>query len=197
MLTQPIPSLSHIAELKTARLHLRPWQASDHAPFAALNADPEVMRYFPATLDSAASAAFIHNTHQHFARYGWGLWAVEILHGPDAGDFIGFVGLSVPKRQFAFSPCVEIGWRLAQRYWRRGYASEAARTVLEFGFKELDLAEIVSFTSVLNVPSRAVMEKIGLHNQQQDFDHPALPDGHALQRHCLYALQKSAWLTLA
>lgn len=197
MLTNPIPKISAIRELQTPRLKLRQWRASDAEDFAKMNADPEVMRYFAAPLERAASDMMIAAISTQFAQYGWGLWALEVQSEADQQEtdrFIGFVGLSIPKRQFSFSPCVEIGWRLAKKYWRQGYASEAAQEALRFGFVELGLAEIVSFTSLHNLPSRAVMEKIGLHNQQQDFDHPALPPGHVLERHCLYAQERETWL---
>ncbi len=193
MLTSSPPILTPPRELHTARLHLRQWQNRDLAPFVAMNLDSEVMRYFAAPITPEASEAMLHAGQAHIAQHGWGLWAVEVTSGEDTGQFIGFVGLAIPKRVFEFLPCVEIGWRLARAFWRKGYASEAAQEVLRFGFAELNLDEIVSFTSLHNLPSRAVMEKIGLHNQQRDFNHPALPDGHDLQRHCLYALQKAQW----
>ncbi len=194
MIKHPPATLSSLHELHTPRLHLRQWRTSDIAPFVALNLDSEVMRYFPGTIEAAASETMVSNAQAHIAQFGWGLWAVEVTTGVDAGQFIGFVGLAIPKRNFAFSPCVEIGWRLARPFWRKAYASEAAQEVLRFGFTTLQLSEIVSYTSLLNFPSRAVMEKIGLYNLGLDFDHPALPDGHTLQRHCVYGLQQEEWL---
>ena len=177
-------------ELETARLVLRRWRDADRAPFAAMNADPEVMRHFPETWDAARSNAAIDGWLAQFEAQGWSNWAVERR---DDGTFIGFVGLSVPRRTFPFSPCVEIGWRLARAHWHRGYATEAARAALRAGFERIGLARIVSFTSILNLPSRAVMERIGLRDTGEDFDHPALPEGHPLRRHCLYRLDRAEW----
>lgn len=179
-----------IIEFETERLLLRTWCESDREPFAALNADPAVMEFFPATLDRAASDRAIDNWMAKFAERGWSNWAVEIR---ETGKFIGFVGLSVPHRPLPFSPCVEVGWRLARRYWGFGYASEAARGCLRVGFERLRLPEIVSFTALLNLRSRAVMERIGMYNAHADFEHPALPEGHPLRPHCLYRLTDDAW----
>ena len=172
----------------TERLLLRRWRPSDLAPFAALNADPRVMRYFPATLSRAESDVFAERVEEHFAEHGFGLWAVEV---PDLGPFIGFVGLSVPRFEASFTPCVEVGWRLAAEYWGAGYAPEAARAALAFGFDTLGLREVLSFTTVPNQPSRRVMEKLGMkHDPSNDFDHPALAEGHALRRHVLYRIAR-------
>lgn len=183
-------TLSEPLTLATPRLLLRAWRDEDRAPFAALNADPEVMRYFPALQGREASDASIDAWQAQFLQQGWSNWAVE-LRGE--GRFIGFVGLSVPRRPLPFSPCVEIGWRLAAAHWGRGYATEAAQACLAAGFGVLDLDEIVSFTALQNRPSRAVMERLGMQDSGEDFDHPALPPGHALARHCLYRLRRAAW----
>lgn len=188
--------------LRTARLALRRWHDRHRAPFAALNADPEVMRWFPSTQGRAQSDASIDAWQAQFDERGWSNWAVELRPADDAaddtpGEFIGFVGLTVPRRPLPFSPCVEVGWRLARAHWGRGYATEAARECLRFGFGTLGLDEIVSFTTLGNAPSRAVMARIGLHDTGRDFDHPALPDGHPLQRHCLYAARRQNWLATA
>lgn len=163
-------------------------------PFAALNADPEVMRYFPATQTAAQSRASVAAWQGQFAEQGFSNWAVE---RKDTGAFIGFIGLSVPRRQLPFSPCVEIGWRLARAHWGQGYATEGARACLRVGFERLGLEEIVSFTSIINAPSRAVMSRIGMRDTQQDFDHPALPEGHPLRPHCLYRITRAQWSSLA
>jgi RimJ/RimL family protein N-acetyltransferase len=177
--------------LKTERLTLRPWADSDLAPFAALNADARVMEFFPKTLDRAESDALAERIRGHFARHGFGLWAVG---APGVADFVGFVGLAVPGFAAPFMPCVEIGWRLAVPYWGRGYATEAARAALGFGFGSLGLAEIVSFTVRDNWPSRRVMERLGMrHDPADDFDHPSLPQGHRLRRHVLYRLSRAKW----
>jgi ribosomal-protein-alanine N-acetyltransferase len=178
--------------LTTDRLRLRRWRDEDRAPFAALNADPDVMRYFPSTLTRAQSDAMVDAIEEDFAARGWGLWAVEVVGG---APFIGFVGLNVPGFEAAFTPCVEIGWRLAKEHWGHGYASEAAREVLRFGFEDAGLDEIVSFTSVENTPSQAVMTRIGMvRDPAEDFDHPRLAIGHWLRRHVLYRLSREQWL---
>lgn len=177
-------------EFETDRLRLLTWDERHIAPFAALNADPEVMRYFPSLQDAEQTRATVEAWRAQLADRGWSNWAVERKQD---GAFIGFIGLSVPRRQLPFSPCVEIGWRLARPFWGFGYATEGARGALAVGFEQLGLEEIVSFTALFNRPSRAVMERIGMHDTGRDFDHPALPDGHALQRHCLYTLVRDDW----
>ena len=173
-------------EMKTDRLLLRRWRQADREPFSVLNADPEVMRFFLKPLSREESDVFADRIEAHFVRNSFGLWAVEIL---GSASFIGFIGLSIPKFEAVFTPCVEIGWRLALRFWNRGYASEGARAVLEFGFQVLKLREIVSFTSVSNLPSRRVMEKIGMtRDLGGDFDHPSIPEGNPLRSHVLYWL---------
>lgn len=176
--------------LETERLWLRPWHASDRAPFAALNADPEVMRYFPGVLTRTESDAFAARAQRELEARGFGLWAVEL---PGELAFAGFVGLAVPHFDAPFMPCVEIGWRLARATWGRGIAPEAARAAAAFGFGEGGLDEIVSFTAEGNLPSRRVMEKIGMRRDADgDFDHPSLPVRHPLRRHVLYRLSRPA-----
>ena len=177
-------------EVTTSRLRLRQWRDCDREPFAALNADPEVMRYFPSTLSREASDRSIELWRAEIAERGWSNWAVEVL---SSGAFIGFVGLSVPKRALPFMPCVEVGYRLARQHWRKGYATEAARAALEIGFTRLSLQEIVSFTALVNRPSRAVMERLGMIDSNEDFDHPAVPEASELRRHCLYRLSRDRW----
>jgi RimJ/RimL family protein N-acetyltransferase len=169
---------------RTHRLHLRFWRDEDLSAFAALNADPRVMEFFPKPLERAESDALVARIRDHFTRHGFGLWAVEV---PGVADFVGFVGLSVPQFEAHFTPCVEIGWRLSCEHWGFGYASEAARAALDFGFGRLALDQIVSFTVPANRRSRGVMERIGMTRAPaDDFDHPALPEGHPLRRHVLY-----------
>jgi RimJ/RimL family protein N-acetyltransferase len=177
-------------EFDTPRLAFRVWQARHREPFAAMNADPEVMRFFPAPLSPAQSDALVDRCCIDFADRGWSLWAVERR---DRGDFIGFIGLSVPRRPLPFGPCVEIGWRLQRSAWGQGYATEGAWACLRVGFERLGLAEIVSFTSRLNRPSIAVMRRIGLRNAHADFDHPGVPVGSPLRRHVLYRIGRPAW----
>jgi len=174
-------------ELETARLKLRRWRDADRAPFAALNADPAVMEFFPAPQSREASDASIDAWQAQLESRGWSNWAVELV---ESGEFIGFVGLSVPRRALPCSPCVEVGWRLARRFWGRGLASEAARAALGAGFERIGLAEIVSFTALGNLRSRAVMERIGMQDAHQDFEHPGVPEGHALRLHCLYRIDR-------
>jgi RimJ/RimL family protein N-acetyltransferase len=178
--------------LTTERLLLRRWRDEDLPPFAALNADPLVMEYFPAVLSREESDARATGIRRHFEERGFGLWAVEIW---GVTPFAGFIGLSVPRFEAEFTPCVEIGWRLAAKYWGQGLATEGAQAALAFGFEELGLAEIMSFTVPQNWRSRRVMEKIGMtHEPGGDFDHPALPEGHRLRRHVLYRISRTSFL---
>jgi len=182
--------MSQIIEFETDRLRLRQWLPADREPFAALNADPNVMEFFPAILDRAASDAIADRCESLIAERGWGFWAAE---EKESGQFIGFVGLHTPSPELPFSPCVEIGWRLATRYWNKGFATEAARGALRVGFELLRLKEIVSFTAVRNLRSRAVMEKLGMAEAPGTFEHPHLAEGHALRLHCLYRLSREQW----
>jgi 3-dehydroquinate dehydratase/shikimate dehydrogenase len=171
--------------LRTERLLLRQWRESDREPFAALNADPRVMRYFPAPLDRAASDAMVDHASAAIAEHGWGWWAVETQ-----GEFIGFVGLQQVPDDLPCHPAVEVGWRLAAEHWGHGYAPEAGRAALDFAFDRLGLDEVVSFTTVLNAPSRRVMDKLGMrHHPERDFDHPRVAGWHG-QRHVLYAVSR-------
>jgi RimJ/RimL family protein N-acetyltransferase len=175
------------AELRTERLRLRPWRPADLEPFAALNADPRVMEFFPAPLSRAESDAGATRIAAHFEAQGFGLWAAEVIGG---APFIGFIGLAVPAFRAHFTPCTEIGWRLAHDAWGRGYATEGAAEVRRFALETLRLPEIVSLTVPANARSRRVMEKLGMHRDPaDDFDHPRLPEGHPLRRHVLYRLR--------
>jgi 3-dehydroquinate dehydratase/shikimate dehydrogenase len=177
-------------QLRTGRLRLRSWRDSDRDAFAAMNADPRVMRYFPALLSRDKSDALAGIIAAHVDEHGWGLWAVEI---PGVSPFAGYVGLARPWFEAHFTPAIEIGWRLAPDFWGHGYATEGARAALAFAFDRLQLAEVVSFTTVTNMPSRRVMERIGMtHDETDDFDHPALPLGHPLRRHVLYRVRRPA-----
>ena len=177
--------------LTTARLRLRQWREEDLAPFAALNADPQVMEFFPKVLTRAESDVVAGRIRDHFARHGFGLWAVE---APGVVDFMGFVGLAVPSFEAHFTPCVEIGWRLAREHWGHGYATEAATAALAFGFGDRALEEIVAFTVPANIPSRRVMGRLGMRRlPSDDFEHPAIADGHPLRSHVLYRLRRADW----
>jgi RimJ/RimL family protein N-acetyltransferase len=177
-------------ELCTQRLRLRRWRAEDRAPFIAMNGDARVMEHFPAVMSPHETDAQIARIEAHFAHYDFGNWVVEIIGG---APFAGFVGLNVPRIEAHFTPCVEIGWRLAAAYWGQGFATEGAQAALAFGFECLGLAQIVSYTVPANRRSRRVMEKLGMtHDPADDFDHPLLPAGHALRRHVLYRLARPA-----
>jgi RimJ/RimL family protein N-acetyltransferase len=163
---------------------LRQWRDDDREPFAALNADPEVMRYFPSTMSREQSDAFVDWASGLIDERGWGLWAVEVVGG---APFVGVVGLNEPT----FVPdTVEVSWRLARGHWGHGYATEAAREAVRFGFDEIGLDEIVALTVPANTPSRRVMERLGMtRDPADDFDHPNVPDG-PLKRHVLYRLRR-------
>jgi RimJ/RimL family protein N-acetyltransferase len=178
------------ATLVTERLLLRPWRDEDFAPFAALNADPEVMRYFPGPLTREESDAMAARIAAAIERDGWGLWAVERR---DSGEFIGFTGLAVPRFDFPFLPAVEVGWRLARGAWGHGFATEAALASLDHGFGHLGLEEVVSLTSVQNERSQAVMRRLGMKRDAEgDFEHPAYRPGDPLRAHVLYRLRSDA-----
>ena len=184
--TSPEPD-SLPRELRSERLLLRRWRDSDLEPFAAQNADPRVMEFFVKTLTRDESDAMVERMRLHFDQHGFGLWAVEI---PGEASLAGCLGLIFPRHDLPFPPCVEIGWRLGTEFWGRGLATEGARRVLEFAFQDAKLAEVISITSRINVRSRRVMEKLGMSNSSvDDFEHPAVPDGHRLKSHVLYRLK--------
>jgi RimJ/RimL family protein N-acetyltransferase len=174
--------------IETTRLRLRTWRDEDVAPFADLNADQTAMRFMPGVLTADETAAMVERIRAHFAANAFGLWAVEVL---GAVSFIGYVGLQRVAFEAPFTPAVEIGWRLAPAHWGKGYATEAAAAVLRFGFENLNLDQIVSFTVAANKPSWSVMERIGMtRDLGGDFDHPRLPVGHPLRRHILYRARR-------
>lgn len=177
--------------IETERLILRPWQPSDRAPFWAMGQDAEVMQYLLPLTDRAASDAVAEKLNTHIEMHGFGFWALEEKGG---APFIGFTGLIHVSADKPFAPAVEIGWRLARAHWGKGYASEAARASLAYGFDTLKLNEIVSLTVPANTRSQAVMKRIGMtRNPDDDFDHAAVPDGSPLKRHVLYRLTRSAF----
>lgn len=181
-----------LIESGTARLLLRQWRPSDRIPFAQLNADPRVMEFFPSPLTRDKSDVLADRCESLIGEQGWGLWAVELKRD---GSFMGFVGLNAPTAALPFSPCTEVGWRLAFDYWGHGFATEAAREALRIGFEVLGLVEIVSFTAVANRRSRAVMERLGMR-QSQLFEHPSVPVGSPLREHCLYRLSRASHAAL-
>lgn len=173
--------------ITTPRLILRPWRDSDLAPFAEQNADPYTMRFFATTLSRAESDAYAARHIRLQAEQGMGKWAVEV---PGVAPFIGAIGLQPVGFEAAFTPAIEVAWRLHRAYWGRGYATEAARAAIEDGFQRLGLAEIVAFTPLPNLPSRRVMERLGM-TPDGEFDHPRLPEVHPLRRHVLYRLRRA------
>ncbi|SDK75268.1 GNAT family N-acetyltransferase [Microbulbifer yueqingensis] len=182
--------MAKLIEPVTERLQLRQWRDSDRAPFADINADPRVMEYFPSTLTRAGSDAGIDRQIAHIEQHGWGFWAVERLEDM---AFMGFVGLKHTPGELPFSPAVEIGWRLDAPYWGYGYATEAARASLAVAFEQLGLEQVVSYTALTNQPSRAVMERLGMCRAPETFEHPLVPEGSALRRHCLYRITAGQW----
>jgi anti-anti-sigma factor len=171
-------------ELRTERLLLRRWRPEDRDPFAAMNADPRVMEHFLSVLTRAESDGLVDRIEAGFEQHGFGLWAVEV---PGVAPFVGFVGLAAQGPEFPFGPAVEVGWRLAHRYWGAGYATEGARAAIECGIDGFGLDEIVSFTAAVNLRSQRVMRRLGMtHHAADDFDHPRIPVGSPLRRHVLY-----------
>jgi RimJ/RimL family protein N-acetyltransferase len=180
-----------INTIETERLYLRQWRASDFATFADMNADPEVMQYFPKLLTSKVSDIIANKCQQLIADNGWGLWAVSLkVDEENSGGFIGFVGLNDTHADMSFAPAVEIAWRLSKEHWGQGYATEAARASLNFAFTELGLEEVVSFTAVINKRSQLIMQRIGMTDTQDNFYHPALKATHPLAEHVLYKISR-------
>ncbi|MEU4537931.1 GNAT family N-acetyltransferase [Streptosporangium sp. NPDC023825] len=172
--------------METERLIMRRWREDDREPFAALNADPEVMEHFPAPLTRPQSDAMVGRIERAFDEHGYGLWALEVR---ETGRFIGFTGLAWQRFEAPFTPALEVGWRLARHAWGHGYAVEAARRAVAEGFAVAGVNEIVSMTPVRNARSRGVMERLGMaRDPADDFDHPAVPEGHPLRSHVLYRL---------
>ena len=178
--------------LFTSRLKLTVFSQSHLSELVRLNADPEVMRYFPATLSSEESAALLQRIIERQRINEYSLFS---LHLKESDAFVGWCGLMKVPFSAHFAPAVEIGWRLNKIFWGKGLAPESAKSVLRFGFLDLGLSEIVSFTAELNQPSIRVMQKIWMKcNPEDTFDHPKLPVNHPLQRHILYRSQKTDWL---
>jgi RimJ/RimL family protein N-acetyltransferase len=181
-----------ISALTTERLILRQWRDTDREPFRRINSDAAVMEFMPKLLTAEESDALADRIQMRLAERGFGLFAAELR---ETGDFIGFVGLSVPGFKAHFTPCIEIGWRLARSFWGSGYATEGARAVLRLAFMSLDFSEVVSFTAALNVRSQRVMERLGMvRNMKDDFDHPLLSAADPLRPHVLYRLARRDWM---
>lgn len=184
-----------MTELATERLKLRHWRPDDSAPFARMNADPDVMRHFPGPLDSEDSDVLLRRIAGELDARGWGLWALEER---SSGRMIGFAGLSPVPFEAPFTPAIEIGWRLIPSHWGQGLATEAARAALAFGFGELSLDEIVAFTAAGNERSRAVMRRVEMTNDvADDFEHPGMAEGHPLRPHVLYRARRPRGLPTA
>jgi len=176
--------------LKTKRLILRQWKDEDYEPFARLNADPKVMEYFPSILTKVESDVMATTLKTLISQNAWGFWVME---EKETGLFVGALGLHEPTENLPFLPCVEIGWRLAYEHWGKGYATEAGQEVLRYAFEVLKLEEVVSFTAVVNKRSSALMERLGMQNSYENFEHSALPKGHRLREHVLYKISKDKW----
>lgn len=179
-----------IVHLETKRLVLRQWTLSDKAALYQLNSDPEVMAYFPSPLSQTQSDDYVQELHNRIEQNGYGFWAVE---EKSTGNFIGFVGLNVPKYELPFGPCTEIGWRLAKNHWGKGYATEAAISCLDYGFTKLKLDRIHAFTACVNLPSEKVMIRLGMSKMSEHFMHPLVPEKSHLCEHVLYCLSKQNW----
>lgn len=184
------PRITPPVVIETDRLILRPWQDRDRAPFAAMNADPQVMEFFPSLCTREQSDGIATRLQQHNQDWGWSFWATELRA---SGQFIGFIGLQIPNPAVPFYPCVEVGWRLGREHWGHGYATEGARASLDFGFGQLHLAEILAFVAVENRRSRAVMDRLGMTDQRQNFIHPMVTPEARYQSHCLYRIKAEEW----
>lgn len=177
--------------LKTPRLLLRPWREEDLPAHAAMNADPRVMEHFPFVPTRQESDDRVSRLREHFDRHGFGMWAVE---APGVDEFVGTVGIIEVSFEAHFTPCIEIGWRLARKHWGKGYATEAAESAIEFGFETVGLNEIVAFTVPANVRSRRVMQRLGMTRApEDDFNHPKVPSEHPLSRYVLYRISQNQW----
>lgn len=170
--------------IETSRLLLRGWQKSDLEPFARMNADQQVMRYFPEPYSQEKTRQFFATIQQEFADYGYGLYAAE---EKITGLLIGYIGFHRAAFDMEFCPCIEIGWRLNKTFWNKGYATEGAKACLEYGFSHLGFEKVYSFTAVVNRPSERVMQKIGM-SLECYFEHPNVPEDHPLRPHLLYAV---------
>jgi RimJ/RimL family protein N-acetyltransferase len=189
--TTSLHDFTKMIELHTSRLLLRQWKKTDLPDFAEMNSNPRVMKYFPNLLTLEESIILVEKFSNRISERGWGLWALE---EKSSNKFIGFTGLHEVSKDLPFGPTTEIGWRLSDKFWGNGYATEAAGKVLQFAFTELKLKEVVSFTSVINVKSEAVMKRLNMINTQSNFLHPQVPDNHPLKEHVLYKINKNQYL---
>ena len=179
--------------IQTKRLILRQWKDTDRAEFAALNADPEVMKYFPNTYDRIQSDQSVDRFVQSIESNRFGFFAAELK---ESKAFIGFVGLNRVPEYLPFAPAIEIGWRLAQQFWGQGLASEGATACLEYGFRKLAIEDVVSMTPSTNLKSEKLMQRIGMRNSKQNFIHPTIVPKSSLAEHVLYRINKRDWLDI-
>jgi RimJ/RimL family protein N-acetyltransferase len=181
-----LKTFPHPLELRTRRTLLRQWKDSDLPQWIAMNADADVRRYFPSRLTEEEALAEAGRMRAAIAQRGWGMWALEV---PGVMGVAGTVGLHVTTIDAHFVPCVELGWRLKREAWGHGYATEAAQAAMEFGFRKLGLDELVAFTTVTNMPSQRVMQRLGMHRDpRDDFDHPRIEAGHPMRPHLLFRI---------
>lgn len=180
--------------LDTPRLLLRAWKPADFDDFVQMNQSPEVMRFFPDTLTPIQSVESVRRLSEELDSQEWGMWAIECKR---THQFVGMVGLQQRSIDDGILdiPFVEIAWRLPQKFWGQGLAPEAANVVLAYAFTQLKLETIYSLTALSNLPSQRVMQKIGMHNTEKNFQHPKLEADSPLSWHCLYKLTKSQWLS--
>ena len=180
--------MASVRRIETPRLVLREWRGEDADSWAKLNADPRVMEFYPSVWDRKRSDESARKISAYLEQNGWGLWAVEVK---ETGAFAGFIGIQEVPYEVPFTPPREIGWRLAYEYWGKGYAPEGARAALDFAFNKLGWDEVVAMTSLLNLRSQRVMQKLGMtRDAADDFDHPNIEPGHRLRRHLLYRIRK-------
>jgi len=177
--------------LEGSRIRLRQWRESDLSPFAKMNADPEVMRYFPNCLNEEQSNALVERFTLDIDKSGWGFWAAERL---DNSTFIGFIGINYTAHGLPFAPCVDIGWRLSTSNWGQGYATEGAELALQYAFLQAQLSDVVSMTPLSNVASQRIMQKLGMKLQANTFYHPKLERDSPLAEHVLYRIHRDEWL---
>ncbi|MCW2486329.1 GNAT family N-acetyltransferase [Candidatus Symbiopectobacterium sp. NZEC127] len=175
--------------IETERLILRQWRDEDYPIFAQLNADPEVMRYFPELMSREESDAQAGRISRHIANKGWGFWAVELK---SSGEFIGFIGLHKQQEESGIphAPLIEAGWRLQAQHWGNGYATEGAKRAIRYAFEQLDAPAVYAYTPLQHRASQRVMIKAGMTNTGDDFNYPKIPAGHALERFCLYRITR-------
>jgi RimJ/RimL family protein N-acetyltransferase len=176
--------------VQTERVILRQWRAEDRPIFAAINADPKVMKYFPSALSKSQSDALVDRVSNDINVSGWGFWAAERA---DTAEFMGFVGINYSADGLPFAPCVDIGWRLGSQHWGQGLATEAAQGAMAYAFTHTSVEKLVSMTPLANAASERIMQKLGMIKLAKTFLHPKVAQGHLLQEHVLYELSRDQW----